>query len=492
MSTGGVELATSSIRSGRRQRRGRRVLAVVVLAIAAVAAGCLPLGPPPTTLEVSANPGMYPDFSPGVTDYVIRCTGDPVHVTIGAPDGTNVSVNGENMASGRFSVDVSKHTGQYFTIVAQTPPAAPSIYYVRCLPTDFPTFRFGRPGTPQAEYQIVAPNTGTDGTYPAIYDTASGVPLWWGPKTKTVFMDLLRDGNLVWTKRDGSAAEVHRLDGTLVRTLTPSVGTPDQHDVLLLPNGNYVMVANVVKPNVDFTSWGGPASANLLDQVIEEFQPDGTVVFSWDANDHIPVSETDPQWRNASAPQIDAYHWNSIEWTGSGYVVSFRHLNAVFNIDKASGNILWKLSGSPTAESLTVHNDPVFDAAGHFGGQHDARLDSQGRLSLYDDGSNLGRAPRVVRYFIDAAAHTATLVESHSDPGLVSASFCCGSARQLSGGDWFIGWGGTNVISEMAPNGSEVFLFKFTEGTSVYRSIPVPPGVLSRAALRAGMNAQYP
>jgi hypothetical protein len=46
-------------------------------------------------------------------------------------------------------------------------------------------------------------------------------------------------------------------------------------------------------------------------------------------------------------------------------------------------------------------------------------------------------------------------------------------------------------VSELTSSGSRVFLLQFTSGT-LYRAVPVPFGVLDRAALRAGMDAQYP
>ena len=216
------------------------------------------------------------------------------------------------------------------------------------------------------------------------------------------------------------------------------------------------------------------------------------MVWSWDAFDHISVAETDPQFRAQLVfSPFDAFHWNSIEATDTGFIVSFRHLDAVYAIDKATGDIDWKLGGTPTPQSLTVVNDPVFTGGSHFGGQHDARRLSDGTVTLHDNGSNLGRAPRAVRYQIDESARTATMVEQLSDAAVVPTSGCCGSARRLDGGDWVVGWGGTNTVSELTSSGSRVFLMQFTTGT-LYRAVPVPFGVLDRAALRAGMDAQYP
>jgi hypothetical protein len=43
----------------------------------------------------------------------------------------------------------------------------------------------------------------------------------------------------------------------------------------------------------------------------------------------------------------------------------------------------------------------------------------------------------------------------------------------------------------MTPAGARGFLLQFDSSTFLYRTIPVPFGQLDRAALRAGMDAQY-
>jgi hypothetical protein len=207
--------------------------------------------------------------------------------------------------------------------------------------------------------------------------------------------------------------------------------------------------------------------------------------------DHIPISETDPQWRNQVVNgNYDAYHWNSIEPTATGFILSFRHLNAIYDIDQVTGSIVWKLGGSARAESLAIQNDGVFTGGGGFAGQHDARLLSDGTVTLYDDGTGQSRPPRAVRYQVDTTARTATWLNELSDP-LIPGSNCCGSAREVAGGNWVVGWGGTNTATEMTPGGTREFVLQFPSGTYMYRTIPVPIGQLGRAALRAGMDAQY-
>ena len=89
--------------------------------------------------------------------------------------------------------------------------------------------------------------------------------------------------------------------------------------------------------------------------MIQELDADGDVVWSWRALDHVPVTETDPRWRGAQAECFgetceDPFHWNSIELVphvdgGAGFLISFRHTDAVYELDQATGAIRWRLGG---------------------------------------------------------------------------------------------------------------------------------------------------
>jgi hypothetical protein len=485
------------------------VLPVVGAALPAATAGAADAPPTTSGLQVSTQPGLYPKFDPTVTDYVTRCNpavADTVTVTV--PSGDTVSVAGQTRRGGQFTTSVQQAVDKSFTISVAHGQQSIN-YYVRCLPADFPTWTASAPGTPQAEYYVVAPGTYPDTVknhYLAIFDN-HGVPIWWTtPSSSAVLDELLPNGTFAWTDAGsgiapvGTAAEVHRLDGSLVTKLVaPGAYGTDYHELLQLANGNYLVAADTLRSGVDLSFMGGPASATVIDPVLEELSPTGALQWSWDTADHISPTELDPQWymqtlyQRAPTDPYNVYLFNSAELTpsGSGFVLSYRSLDAVYGVDKASGAISWKLGGSPTPQSLTIQNDPVFARGSHFGGQHDARMMPDGSVTMEDPGSGLGRAPRAVRYTIDQTNRTATLVEQLTDP-LATNAPATGSARKLAGGDWVMAWGFTPFVTEMTPSGSRVFLLQFAPGWFTYRATPVPYGQISKAAIRAGMDAMPP
>jgi hypothetical protein len=461
---------------------------VVVLGMVALA-GCLPSGPV-AQLSISASPGLFPQFDTTISDYVVRCTGPDVQVSVAAPSDTTVSVAGQAAQSGTFNASVPLATDQQFTIQVQQGTQAATVHHVRCLPPNFPNWTTAQNGSGRAAFYMTTPwNQAGAFLYPVIFDP-HGVPVWWGATVSSIYTKLLPNGHTASILTNG--IQEHTLSGQLVRTVNTVGGPADIHDVLLLPNGHFVMVTDVTKTGVDLSSIGGPASTSIVDHVIEEIDPStDQVVWSWDTADHISIDEMDPQWygqyiAGAAAP-YDVFHWNSIDTTPDGYLLSFRHLDAVYEIDAGTGAIEWKLGGSTTPQSLAVQNDPVFAGGSHLGGQHDARLTADGTVTVYDDGTGLGRSPRGAEYSIDTTDRTATLVSSMTDPNVPSA-FCCGDARKLGPYDWVFGWGGDpNGTGSENVAGLRAFSLNFP-GLLMYRVEPLTRQQVTIEQLRSAMD----
>ncbi len=337
------------------------------------------------------------------------------------------------------------------------------------------------------------------------------MPVWWRQVDGATDAKALADGTLAWATSEPGATfnldsesgfQVHELDGTLVDTWNTVDMPTDFHDFQMLENGNAMIGAYPARPGtLDLTEYGGPSSnGTLLDGVVQEVAPDGTVVWSWSTEDHIDPSETPERWRPEfvyglphelpdGRQAFDWNHLNSIEQTEDTVLLSFRHLDAVYLINKDDGEIIWKLGGTPTSKSLTVVDDPE---ANPLGGQHFARMLPDGTVTVYDNNSEETTPPRGVRYEIDLEAMTATMVEAVSDTD-VPVSACCGSAARLEDGSWVMSWGGTRVIGEFGPEGDRHFVLTFKQmpeafGLS-YRVDAVEGDILDIDELRAGMDA---
>ena len=476
------------------------VAALLMLGVvfAAVPAGATAQGP--AALEITTQPALSPDFDEAISDYVVRCEpSNEAPVTVSSPPGTRVGVDGQPPSGGSYSQQVKVAPGESFEIAVARGQAM-NTHVVRCLPSDFPDFTATRSGTPQAAFYGVSPSLSgnppptVSPDYVAFFDNY-GVPVWWMRSIgNPIDFKLLPNRNVSWTHfLRTEAPEERRLDGTLVRRPDTVGFSADSHDLQLMDNGNYLLGTYINQTGVDMSACGGSTSHAFIDFELQEVTPAGALVWSWRASDHIPISEVTANWASlCTAPNGngDVYHWNSAEEDGDGYVLSFRHLDAVYRIDRATGAIDWKLGGKPSAESLTVVGDPV--SPGDVpAGQHDARILPDGTLTIHDNGTGRSRAPRGVRYAIDETARTATWLEEVSDAG-AAASPCCGSARRLPGGNWVSSWGGNPLVTELTSAGERVFTLSFAYGLFSHRAAPILPGELSRAALREGMNAQHP
>ena len=468
--------------------------------------------PPPVAMALAATPSLLPGFAPAISDYVVACAlPGAVTLSFDAEAGATVAVQVQGASaqvqpgvSGVLTVTLDP--GQRVTVSATAPGRSPVTTHLRCLPADFPAFAVQTDGAAGAEFYLASvqppldPKDGVWKPYPVVWDR-HGVPLWWGKSGDAVFFTLLANGKPAWTRMGsvpggpGEGAVEVEWDGSVVKNHKAVGGDLDIHDLIRLPDGSTLLAAWTTVPDVDLTAIGGPAKASIFDQVLQEVAPDGSLVWSWSAAAHIPVSEMSPTWQpqfidSGKAP-YDVHHWNAVDPIPGGYLLSFRHLDAVYAIDRATGDVVWKLGGTTRPESLSIVGDPVFPF-GSFGGQHDARMLADGSVTLHDNGSGVGRPPRMLRYHIaPPPLAIATLLEAYSD-ATIGQSICCGSTRKLDSGAWVIGFGGRETITEVSASGKTHFRLVMAKGALLYRAVPVSPGQIDRATLRAGMDAQYP
>jgi len=367
-------------------------------------------------------------------------------------------------------------------------------------PRDFPPTRFESIRPVPFGLFVVTYSGPKDGRpWVIVFDT-EGRPRWWfNPDTRALWGQIVRDGSVVWARSFGDgygldprmAHEVRSESGKLLRLVKTEGSIVDGHEYRELPNGN-VLLDTYVPETADLRRFGGPRRGVIVSAEVQEVDPAGNVLWHWNSRGHIALSETGRWWhsvlsnprRRLQREAFDPVHINSIEPRGRREViVSTRHTDAVYGIDRASGEIRWKLGGSHTGKSLQVVGDP---ATKLLGGQHDARLDRHGRLTIFDNGKDRPRRPRVVFYRLDLQAGKAIYKGQLNDPQ-VKRSHCCGSARELAGGGWLVSWGDNKLVTAFDRQGRIAFRLHLPAPT--FRAVPVPPGATSVRRLERGLGA---
>lgn len=445
--------------------------------------------------------GLYPDFDPAEPRYVFRCGRRAAPIQADAGAGARVAVGSAEPRTGAFRVDPGVQPGEDFTL-AVTRGDDRHTYEVRCLPADFPRWRFQALRPIDPGLFVVSFRASPDARPWVIVFDHEGVPRWWySPATRALWAQILSDGTVVWARSFGDgygldprmAHEVRSVSGKQVRVVRTKGEIIDGHEFRELDNGNVLVDTYAPDTKVNLSRFGGPRSVSAVFAEIQEVDRDGRVVWRWNSRGKIGLGETGRWWRNVlsngktsarGVRTFDPVHINSIDPRGPDEVVmSARHTDAIYGIERSTGDIRWKLGGTETADSLQIVGDP---AVKDFGGQHDVRVGEDGTISVYDNGKDRPRRPRVVSYRLDLDKGTATYLGQLNDPR-ITTSHCCGSARPLDGGGWLVSWGDNPLVTAFDAGGRTAFRLELAAST--FRAVPVPEGATTVAALDRGLEA---
>jgi hypothetical protein len=445
-------------------------LVTLPLALSAACGDSLPT-PPITGLEVSPL-ALTPAFSPDIHDYTVRCAEGDNPVTVRVTD-----------AHGTTSRSVVLAEDQLLDIDEQA--------WIRCLPHDFPAITV----TPHPENGAPTPGWYLVDNKPfAIVLDTNGTPVWYRRGADIAAVDSPVPGTISFMPSSTGTANVgfEQLDlASGSAQYVRAVGVPtDLHELQLLSNGDYMVLAYETLTGVDLTGLGTFGDdANILDCEIQEVDPSGALVWSWRASDHVDaVRESLTQMVNnpGTMPVIDVFHCNAIDEGPSGdLLLSLRHTSAIYDIDRATGAVRWKLGGtafaSDGAQVISVVNDPETT----FSRQHDARFVDATHLTLFDDhGGGTPGVARGLEYELDFTSHQARLVWQFL--GLEQSQYT-GSFRRFPDRHGVIGWGfpvvDPRVLTEVDGDGSDVL--DIALATHAYRAIKVSPDQLDIEQMRA-------
>jgi hypothetical protein len=488
---------------------------------------------------------LVPPFSPGTTDYYVRCpaTSNALTVTITPSHGAEGQLiqptsSASPPSASQQILPISVDANQAIVALA-IEGSKLTEYWVRCLGPDFPEMQWvphSEAGAPTPGYYLVGSFTVPKGesAYAIVLDK-NGVPVWYfredSPKTGVGIdnVDTVIDGSISFMPFPNGPFpyEIHQLS-PLVTTFVNAVAL-DEHEFQVLPNGDYLVLTNPLKMGVDLEGLQVPlsdggvetfgANSGIQDCWVLELPPSGgSPVWGWYASNHFDPGKvstyptfSDEVSLSDGGAVVDTYHCNSIDVDkGNGnLLVSARNMDSIWYIDKETKDVVWKLGGA--ASSM----DPgtIFIKADHpFYRQHDARLqpnwslgctEGTGQISVFDDESGMDAAARGALYNVsvtldggiggdcgvsptDAGANGATLVWDF--PGQ-TPSAACGSFRILSDGSRTIGWGLTAtpgwIFAEVNEAKADLLDFYFTHPTNTsYRAIKVPLSALSLSAMR--------
>jgi Arylsulfotransferase (ASST) len=272
----------------------------------------------------------------------------------------------------------------------------------------------------------------------------------------------------------------------IVKTMTPASSsmTMDLHEFMLRPDGRTALMTIYYPRAADLSDWGiRDGMGWIQDGIFQEVDVEtGKLVFEWRSLEHIDPQES---WVPPATTEIsgdgstkdtpwDYFHINSIDKNADGdYLISARHVSAIYKISGKDGHIIWRLNGVQTDYRLDDF---------HFSSQHDARWVSENVthtvLSLYDNASNgfndSWAVSRGMIITMDHQTKVARMDQEYLHPafdGIGLRAKSQGNTQVLSNGHVVQGWGPDCYITEHLADGTPIFsAWAARIGMMIYRA----------------------
>lgn len=223
----------------------------------------------------------------------------------------------------------------------------------------------------------------------------------------------------------------------------------DLHEFRITPRDTALITVYKRRP-ADLRAVGGPRDGQIFDGIVQEVDiASGRVVFEWHSWPRVGVKESYAQLLDGRP--YDYFHINAVEPESNGnLLVSARNTHTLYEIDRRTGRILWRLGGK--------HSSFRMGPGTRFAWQHDARRLPDGTISLFDNSATppVAKFSRVLFLSIDTQTKRVTLLRSFRHPRGLLAPFE-GNAQMLPDGHVFVGWGATSYFSEFDSTGRLVF-----------------------------------
>jgi hypothetical protein len=303
------------------------------------------------------------------------------------------------------------------------------------------------------------------------------------------------DGKTVWQwggdKAPGGAAQQH-------------------HDWRRLPNGNTVILANLLHPVPGF------AQPQILDDVAYEIGPGGDIIWKWIASEHLDEFGFTPDELNLvrNTKTADYFHANDLSVVGPNHwfaagdkrfdpdniLIDFRNANLVVIIDKKTGKVVWSL-GPHYPARVTQGHKQLPRPVDQISGQHDAHLIPEGlpgagNLLVFDNQGEGGYPPAPLSVTAGSRVLEIDPVkqeivweydgESSGQPGWTFLSTFISSARRLPNGNTLIDEGYNGRFFQVTPKGEIVWEYVSPYFGNFFGNVPgVGQGIPSNWVYRA-------
>lgn len=260
---------------------------------------------------------------------------------------------------------------------------------------------------------------------------------------------------------------------------------PDLHAFEITPQGTALFtVYDAIR--CDLSRQGGPAEGAVADTVFQEVDlRSGLVRFEWHALDHVALADSyQPVGAGSPRSPWDWFHINAVAAQGTTVLVDSRNTWAAYDVDRRSGQTLWRLGGKESSFAMGPGAAPAW--------QHDARAGANGTITFFDNGGTpkVHSQSRVIVVALDTAAMTAKLISSftHLKPLLAASQ---GDFQPLGGGgEWMVGWGQEPFFSEFSGTGQLLFDAHLPASYQSYTVFKYPwagtPAERPRVGVRAG------
>jgi arylsulfate sulfotransferase len=265
------------------------------------------------------------------------------------------------------------------------------------------------------------------------------------------------------------------------------------HEILPLPNGHWIVLANTTKPYTNLP--GYPGTTEVLGDFVIDLDPNWEPVWVWSSFDHLDINRHPFQFP-------DWTHSNALVYLPDGnLLLSIRHQSWVVKLDyengAGSGDILWRLGyqgdfsltqGDPTQwffaqhfPSLVASNGSQLTLAVMDNGD-DRVVDSGGTCSAYSNPNPC--YSRATIFDIDQDTKSANLTWTYDPTGVYS--YWGGSIFQLDNKDVEFDMtdpfnAASSQVMEIAPGASQQIVWQLDiTGGNAYRAYRIPslyPGV---------------